>query len=79
MPNITERSRRTTLKKGTVNIETIEHCMAAIVALEIDNLIIEVNGSELPAPDCSSAEFFRILKRAEPSRAAGEQAPVRYS
>ncbi len=65
IPNIVERSRRTTLTKGTVNIETIEHCMAAVVALEIDNLIVEVEGAELPAPDCSSAEFFRILKRAE--------------
>ncbi len=65
VPNVSERSRRTTLTKGTVNIETVEHCMAAIIALEIDNLIIEVEGAELPAPDCSSAEFFRVLKRAE--------------
>lgn len=60
--NIAERSRRTTLKKGAVSIETIEHCLAAVNALEIDNLIVEVNGSELPAPDCSSAEYFKILK-----------------
>ena len=65
IPNVGERSRRTALKKGTVSIETVEHCMAAIVALEIDNLIVEVSAAELPAPDCSSAEFFRVLKRAE--------------
>ncbi len=64
-PNIAERSRRTTLKKGAVSIETIEHCLAAINALEIDNMIVEVNGSELPAPDCSSAEYFKVLKHAE--------------
>ena len=62
--NLAERSRRTTLKKGPVSIETIEHCMAAINALEIDNLVVETNGSELPAPDCSSAEYFKVLKRA---------------
>ncbi|MFH1718628.1 MAG: UDP-3-O-acyl-N-acetylglucosamine deacetylase [Planctomycetota bacterium] len=61
--NVAERSRRTTLKKGSVSIETIEHCMAAINALEIDNIIIEVNGPELPAPDCSCAEYFKVLKR----------------
>jgi len=61
--NLAERSRRTTLKKGSVSIETIEHCMAAIAALEIDNIIIEVNGPELPAPDCSCAEYFKLLKR----------------
>ncbi len=62
--NLAERSRRTTIKKGPVSIETIEHCMAAINALEIDNVVIEINGSELPAPDCSSAVYFRLLKRA---------------
>jgi len=61
--NLAERSRRTTLKKGSVSIETIEHCMAATSALEIDNIIIEVNGPELPAPDCSCAEYFKVLKR----------------
>ena len=61
--NLAERSRRTTIKKGRVSIETVEHCMAAISALSIDNLVIEVDGSELPAPDCSCAEYFKVLKR----------------
>ena len=63
--NLAERSRRTTLKKGSVSIETVEHCLASVSALSIDNLIIEINGPELPAPDCSSVAFFRTLKRAE--------------
>jgi UDP-3-O-[3-hydroxymyristoyl] N-acetylglucosamine deacetylase/3-hydroxyacyl-[acyl-carrier-protein] dehydratase len=62
--NLAERSRRTTIKKGSVSIETIEHCLAAVNALEIDNVIIEVNGPELPAPDCSCAEYYKVLKRA---------------
>ena len=61
--NLAERSRRTTIKKGSVSIETIEHCLAAVSALGIDNLILEVDGPELPAPDCSSAEYFKVLKR----------------
>ncbi len=61
--NVAERGRRTTLKKGPVSIETVEHCLAAVSALEIDNLIIEVEGPEMPAPDCSSAEYFKVLKR----------------
>ena len=63
VPNLAERSRRTTIKKGAVSIETIEHCLAAVAAIEIDNVIVEVDGSELPAPDCSSAEYFKVLKR----------------
>jgi UDP-3-O-[3-hydroxymyristoyl] N-acetylglucosamine deacetylase/3-hydroxyacyl-[acyl-carrier-protein] dehydratase len=62
--NVAERGRRTSLKKGAVSIETVEHCLAAVSALEIDNLVVEVEGPELPAPDCSSAEYFNILKRA---------------
>lgn len=62
-PNLAERSRRTTIKKGSVSIETVEHCLAAISGLEIDNIIVEVNGPELPAPDCSSAEYLKVLKR----------------
>jgi len=64
-PNLAERSRRTTIKKGSVSIETVEHCLAAISAMEVDNVTVEVNGSELPAPDCSCAEYFKVLKRAE--------------
>ncbi len=63
-PNIAERSRRTSIKKGEVSIETVEHCLAAIRGLEIDNIVVEVEGPELPAPDCSSAEYVRILKEA---------------
>jgi len=62
--NLAERSRRTTIKKGSVSIETVEHCMAVVNALEINNMIVEVDGPELPAPDCSSAEYLKVLKRA---------------
>jgi UDP-3-O-[3-hydroxymyristoyl] N-acetylglucosamine deacetylase/3-hydroxyacyl-[acyl-carrier-protein] dehydratase len=61
--NLAERSRRTTIKKGSVSIETIEHCLAALSAMEIDNVLVEVDGLELPAPDCSCAEYFKVLKR----------------
>ena len=61
--NLAERSRRTAIKKGSVSIETVEHCLAVVSALEIDNLIIEISGPELPAPDCSSAGYLRVIKK----------------
>lgn len=61
--NIAERNRRTALKNGQVFVETIEHCMAAISALEIDNIIVEVNSPELPGFDGGSWEFFKALKK----------------
>lgn len=62
--NIAERPRRTALRKGPVSIETVEHCLAAVNALEIDNLTIEVDGPELPSPDGSAIDFFRTLNQA---------------
>ncbi len=64
VPSLAERSRRTTIKKGPVSIETIEHCLATATGLGIDNMIIEVEGSELPSPDCSCEEYLKVLKRA---------------
>jgi UDP-3-O-[3-hydroxymyristoyl] N-acetylglucosamine deacetylase/3-hydroxyacyl-[acyl-carrier-protein] dehydratase len=63
--NLAERPRRTALRKGSVTIETVEHCLAAVSALGIDNLTIELDANELPAPDCSSAKFFHTLKEAQ--------------
>ena len=63
-PNLAERARRTALKKGPVTIETTEHCLAAISALEIDNIMIEINAPELPGLDASSAEYVKILRKA---------------
>jgi UDP-3-O-[3-hydroxymyristoyl] N-acetylglucosamine deacetylase/3-hydroxyacyl-[acyl-carrier-protein] dehydratase len=63
-PNIAERPRRTSLRKGPVSVETVEHCLAAINALEVDNIVVEVNSPEMPAPDSSSSEYFRTLTNA---------------
>lgn len=62
-PNVAERGRRTTLSRESVSIETVEHCLAAVYALDITNLIIEVQGPEMPAADCSSTSFYSVLKR----------------
>lgn len=62
--NIAERDRRSALKSGSVSIETPEHCLAAISALEIDNLEIEIDGGELPGFEGSSDEYFKALSKA---------------
>ncbi|MCF7955060.1 MAG: UDP-3-O-acyl-N-acetylglucosamine deacetylase [Phycisphaerae bacterium] len=62
--NIAERDRRSALKSGSVSIETPEHCLAAISALEIDNLEIEIDGGELPGLDGSCDEYFKVLSKA---------------
>jgi len=56
--------RGTNLEKNGVNINTSEHVLAALVGLEIDNCIIELNASEPPIMDGSSKYFVEILETA---------------
>jgi UDP-3-O-[3-hydroxymyristoyl] N-acetylglucosamine deacetylase/3-hydroxyacyl-[acyl-carrier-protein] dehydratase len=64
--NIAERDRRTALAKGSVTVETPEHCLASLAALGITNIIIETDSVELPGFDGSSDEYFKALKKANP-------------
>jgi UDP-3-O-[3-hydroxymyristoyl] N-acetylglucosamine deacetylase len=51
----------TTLGKGDVKISTVEHVLAALQGLGVDNAFIEVNGPELPILDGSSAPFVEAI------------------
>lgn len=64
--HVTKRARRTALRRGGVSIETTEHCLSAVYGLGIDNLIIEVNGPELPGLDGSAEPYVAALLEAEP-------------
>ena len=56
--------RGTNLEKHGVSINTSEHVLAALVGLEIDNCIIELDASEPPIMDGSSKYFIEILESA---------------
>lgn len=56
--------RRTSVGNGSVEIHTIEHLMAALWATGIDNLLIEIDGPELPGLDGSARDFLGALKKA---------------
>jgi len=62
--HVTKRVRRTALKIGDASVDTIEHCMSAVAAHAIDNLIIELDGPEVPAMDGSSLPFYETLAKA---------------
>jgi UDP-3-O-[3-hydroxymyristoyl] N-acetylglucosamine deacetylase len=53
----------TTLGGEAFSVATVEHCMAAISALRIDNLFIELDGPEIPICDGSAADFLEALHR----------------
>jgi len=54
----------TLLVKGNNQIATVEHLMAALSALSIDNILIELNAPEIPVMDGSSEPFCFLLKAA---------------
>lgn len=57
--------RGTNLEKHGVFVNTSEHVLAAVVALDIDNIIIEINAPEPPIMDGSSKHFVEALEKAE--------------
>lgn len=56
--------RCTSIEKDGISVHTIEHLMAALSSLSIDNAEIEINNSELPALDGSALEYVRELQKA---------------
>ncbi len=57
-------SLATILESDGATVQTVEHLMAAISAMEIDNLIIELDGAEVPALDGSAYPFISLLQKA---------------
>ncbi len=59
--NVSDTSRGTTISENGASVSTIEHLMAALVGLEVDNLLIDIDGPEVPILDGSSAPFVDKL------------------
>ena len=56
--NVVDTQRGTVLGKGDVRVSTVEHGLAALYALGIDNCLIQVNGQEFPILDGSAAMYI---------------------
>ncbi len=62
---VVDTSRGTTLEKNGVRVHTVEHVLSALAGLEIDNMIVEVDGPETPIMDGSAKFFVEALLDAE--------------
>src|SRR6478735_1087409 len=62
--NVTDVSRGTTIEQSGAKVSTIEHTLAALTGLEIDNVLIQLDGPECPIMDGSSIQFVETLKEA---------------
>jgi UDP-3-O-[3-hydroxymyristoyl] N-acetylglucosamine deacetylase/3-hydroxyacyl-[acyl-carrier-protein] dehydratase len=62
--NVTDTSRGTTISQNGASVSTIEHVLAALVGLEIDNVLIDMDGPETPIMDGSSIQFVEAIRSA---------------
>ena len=60
--NVIDTQRGTVLGKGNIRISTVEHGLAALYALGIDNCFIQVNGPEFPILDGSAAMYIQKIQ-----------------
>lgn len=61
---VTNTQRGTCLEKNGVTIQTSEHVLAALVGMDVDNVILELNASEPPIMDGSSKFFVKAIEEA---------------
>lgn len=60
--NVTDTSRGTTISQNGASVSTIEHLMASLVGLQIDNVLIDIDGPEVPILDGSSSPFVKLFE-----------------
>jgi len=61
---VTDTSRGTTLEDKGAKVSTVEHILAALVGMGVDNCLIEINGPEIPIMDGSSQPFIDAIDKA---------------
>ena len=61
---VTDTSRGTTLEDNGAKVSTVEHVLAALVGMGVDNCQIDINGPEIPIIDGSSQPFIEIIEEA---------------
>ncbi len=61
--NVVDLSRGTTIEKNGARIATVEHTLAAIAGMEIDNILIQLDGPEPPIMDGSSRFFVEAIQK----------------
>ena len=62
--NVVSTNRSTNISNGDITINTIEHVMAAIYSMEIDNIEMLIDGPEVPIMDGSAIKFIEAIQKA---------------
>ncbi|MBO6050544.1 MAG: UDP-3-O-acyl-N-acetylglucosamine deacetylase [Bacteroidales bacterium] len=62
--NVFDTSRGTSLKENNAEVRTVEHLMAALAGLQIDNVIVDIDAEETPILDGSARYYVEALQKA---------------
>jgi len=62
--NVSETNRSTTLSKGNIKVQTVEHVLAAFAGCGVDNAVVELDANEPPIADGSAREYCRMIESA---------------
>jgi UDP-3-O-acyl N-acetylglucosamine deacetylase len=65
LEHVIPRQRRTAISNGAATVELVEHVMAALAGLQIDNCLVQVNAPEAPGADGSCLGFVQTLLEAD--------------
>ncbi len=79
LDHVTGTELGTTLGQGDATVRTVEHVLAALGALQIDNALIEVSGPEVPIRDGSFQDYAAALADARPVEQAAEARVISVS
>lgn len=60
--NVTDTARGTTITQNGASVSTVEHVMASLVGMDLDNVLLKVNGPETPIMDGSAIMFIEALE-----------------
>jgi UDP-3-O-[3-hydroxymyristoyl] N-acetylglucosamine deacetylase/3-hydroxyacyl-[acyl-carrier-protein] dehydratase len=61
---VTSTQRGTTIQSGEAQVSTVEHVLAALAGLGVDNVLLEIDGPEVPIMDGSALPFVQALRQA---------------
>ena len=60
--NVTDTARGTTITQNGASVSTVEHVMASLVGMDLDNVLLKLDGPETPIMDGSSILFIEALE-----------------
>ncbi|MFN7116201.1 MAG: bifunctional UDP-3-O-[3-hydroxymyristoyl] N-acetylglucosamine deacetylase/3-hydroxyacyl-ACP dehydratase [Saprospiraceae bacterium] len=61
---VVSTQRGTTIKTGEAQVSTVEHVLAALAGLQVDNVLLEIDGPEVPIMDGSARPFVQAIRQA---------------